>query len=232
MTADQVRTIKGYEEWRRNLLGEPGSTPIAVGLDDWVIRAAVLNDDLTREQRDHLAERLHATLRRFFSPQYPYKNLEGPLGATELLSVIGLPVDPGQYRKDIHALLKRLHHEAGGGFQRAGGFQSFENIHSGDLHATSVAIQLMEVYGIPKDLNLDWDRSFLRPAFTQFGVQQWLPAVTLARLNRLPGVTHPSWLEVLYYERSFVAAVVLIVLCIYATAISPKPPRVLSKESD
>lgn len=188
--------------------------------------------ELTPEQRDYLAERLNATLRSYFSRRDPYVNFEIPLNATQLLAVIGRPVNPSLYRKDVHALLKRLHNESAGEFEPAGGFQAYEDIHVGDLNATSEAVQLMEVYGIPKDIHLDWDRSFLRPTFTQFGARRWIAAVTLNRLNRLTGVTHPSWFEILYYERSFLAALVLIALCIYATAISPKPPRVLAKESD
>ena len=82
----------------------------------------------------------------------------------------------------------------------------------------------MKIYGIPNDLDLNWVRSFLRPmSMIRQSPDKWIAAVTLDRLNRLPGVTHPTWLETLYYERSLLAAVVLVGLCIYATLSSPKP---------
>jgi hypothetical protein len=81
----------------------------------------------------------------------------------------------------------------------------------------------MEIYGIPDNLDLNWVRSFLRPMWIRRSPEKWMAAVTLDRLNRLPGVTHPTWLEAMYYERSLLAAVVLVGLCIYATLSSPKP---------
>ena len=81
----------------------------------------------------------------------------------------------------------------------------------------------MEIYGIPDDLDLNWVRSFLRPMWIRQSPEKWMAAVTLDRLNRLPGVTQPTWLETMYYERSLLAAVVLVGLCIYATLSSPKP---------
>src|SRR5205823_3140649 len=106
-------------------------------------------------------------------------------------------------------LLNRLHHQTGGFFRPAGGFMSFEQLHAGDLNATADAVELMEIYGIPKDLDLNWDRSFLRPSFLRPSGPKWIAATTLDRLNRLPGATRPSWFDILYFERSFFAAVVL-----------------------
>ncbi len=81
----------------------------------------------------------------------------------------------------------------------------------------------MEIYGIPEDLDLNWVRSFLRPLWVRRSPEKWMAAVTLDRLNRLPGVTQPTWLEAMYYERSLLAAMVLVGLCLYATLSSPKP---------
>ena len=107
----------------------------------------------------------------------------------------------------------------------AGGFQDYSvgDVQVGSLRATSCAVELMEIYGIPDNLDLNWVRSFLRPLWMRQAPEKWMAAVTLTRLNRLPGVTHPTWLEAIYYERSLLAAVVLIGLCIYATLSSPKP---------
>ncbi|MBC7819308.1 MAG: hypothetical protein IAG10_20680 [Planctomycetaceae bacterium] len=47
-----------------------------------------------------------------------------------------------------------------------------------------------------------------------------MAAATRKRLNRLPGVTPSTWLEFLYYERTFALAV-LVGLSLYATLCSP-----------
>jgi len=129
-------------------------------------------------------------------------------------------------------LLRTFHSKKGGGFQVAGGFKDYsqENVPVGSLEATSCAVKLMEFYGIPAELDLNWVRSYLRPIFTRGSPRKFMAAVTLDRLNRLPGVTAPTWLETLYYERSLHAAVVLIGLCIYAVLSSPLPRAVGTKE--
>jgi hypothetical protein len=80
----------------------------------------------------------------------------------------------------------------------------------------------MELYGIPDGLDLDWVRAFLRPLSYRPMDEKWMAAATLERLNHLPGVARASWLEFLYYERTLLAAAVLVGLCIYATGASPK----------
>jgi hypothetical protein len=55
------------------------------------------------------------------------------------------------------------------------------------------------------------------------GDPNWIAAVTRARIDRLPGAPRPTWRDWLEYERSLLAAVLLVGLCLYATAISPAP---------
>ena len=199
-------------------------------MDDWVIRAAVMRDDITTEQRDYLEKRLHATLEAVSTE--PYVVLKTPLCATQLLDVIDRPVNPDRYRHKIHDLLRAFHSKQGGGFEVAGGFREFnqKNIRVGSLEATSCAVELMEVYGIPAELDPSWVRSYLRPLLIRHSPQKFMAAVTLDRFNRLPYVTDPTWLETLYFERSLLAAVVLIGLCIYASLSSPMPRAVGTKD--
>ena len=96
----------------------------------------------------------------------------------------------------------------------------------GSVEVTSFAVELMEIYGIPDDLDLNWVRSFLRPLFIRLSHDKLIAAVTLDRLNRLPGVKQPTGSRSLYYERSLIAAAVLVGLCIYATLSSPMPRAV------
>ena len=88
----------------------------------------------------------------------------------------------------------------------------------------------MEVYGIPAELDPNWVRSFLRPLLVRRSPQKFIAAVTLDRFNRLPGVPDATWPETLYYERSLLAAAVLIGLCIYAALSSPMPRAVVIKD--
>ncbi len=228
---DQINQLKDYEKQRHYLFDDPSRVLATRGISsleqtDWVIRAAVLRNDLTVEERDYLEKRLHASLEEVFTSKIT--TLEEPLRATQLLEVIGRPVDPEQYRDRIHELLRAFHCKNGGGFQVAGGFKDYntKDLSVGSLRATSWAVELMAYYGIPSDLNIDWVRSYLRPLFLRFSPEKWMAAVTLDRLNRLPGVTHPTWLEAMYYERSLLAAAVLVGLCIYATLSSPMPNAV------
>ncbi len=188
-----------------------------------------MRHDLTAKQRDHLEKRLHATLEAVSTG--PNVVLKTPLRATQLLEFIERPVNPDRYRDKIHNLLRTFHSKKGGGFQVAGGFKDYnsENVPVGSLEATSFAVKLMEFYGIPAELDPNWVRSFLRPLFIRRTPQTFIAAVTLDRLNRLPNVKDRTWLETLYYERSLLAAVVLIGLCIYAALSSPMPRAVGTK---
>lgn len=190
--------------------------------NDWVIRAAVMSDDLTPEQKDYLAERLHLTLNRELTAELT--DLEPVLRAVQLLQAIGRPVDAGEYRSQVHEFLRKHHTTAGGGFQLAGGFKRYAGngrVLVGDLEATAYAVELMGVFGIPEGLDMDWVRSYLRPLSFRPSSNKWAAAVSLDRLHQLPGVTQPTWLEALYYERTLLAAAVLVGLCIYATVAFP-----------
>ena len=188
---------------------------------DWLIRALVLRNDLTDEQRDYLAKRLHLTLKALFAA--PLASIDTPLRATQLLEVIGRPVDPDQYRDLVHELLRQCHSTRGGGFQVAGGFKDYNSnkLQVGSLTGTAYAVELMEIYGIPDNFDLNWVRSFLRPLAIRRSPEKWMAAVTLDRLNSLPGVAQPTLLQAMYYERSLLAAAVLVGLCIYATVSLP-----------
>jgi hypothetical protein len=225
---DQVSQLKNYEKERHLLLDDPThametQTISSPEQRDWVIRASVLRNDLTAEQRDYLAKRLNLSLQEVLAA--PLTSIETPLRVTQLLEVIGRQVDPNQYRDRVHELLRKCHSTKGGGYQVAGGFKDYNanNLQVGSLTGTAYAVELMEIYGIPANFDLNWVRSFLRPLAIRRSPEKWMSAVTLDRLNNLPGVTQPTLLQAMYYERSLLAAVVLVGLCIYATVSSPIP---------
>jgi hypothetical protein len=226
LSVDQIDQLREYGTMRHALVEElPHSKPdvlTSVGQLDWVIRAAVLRDDLSDHERDIIEQRLHATLKSLAGQEYV--TLDDLLRATQLLNVIKRPVVPDLYRATIHGLLREFHSTAGGGFELAGGFRTYRNSPAsmpGAPDATSDAVELMAVYGIPDGLDLNWVRSFLRPS--RYADRKWIAAVTLDRLNQLPNVTHPTWLEYLYYERTLLAAAILVGLCLFATFSSPIP---------
>jgi hypothetical protein len=226
LSVDQIDQLREYGTLRHSLVdGVFHSKPqvlTSLGQLDWVIRAAVLRDDLADHERDVIEQRLHATLK--FQVDQEYVTLDELLRATQLLNVIKRPVVPDQYRAKIHALLREFHSTAGGGFALAGGFRTYRNSPAsmpGAPDATSDAVELMAVYGIPDGLDLNWVRSFLRPS--RYSDRKWVAAVTLDRLYQLPNVSRPTWLECLYYERTLLAAAILVGLCLFATFSSPIP---------
>ena len=229
MRADQLGQLKEYETLRRFLLDDPYhiTETQQIWTPDWIIYASALAGDLTREQRDHLEKRLNFTLDARLKE--PLLTLESLLRLTQLLEVIGRPVEVDRYRDRMHETLRKFHSTTGGGSQLAGGFKSYNGpkFQVGSPDATSMAVELMSYYGVPANLELDWVRSYLKPLSFRPSPYQWIAAVTLDRLNQLPGVTQPGWLKSVYYERSLLAAVILVGLSIYATLVSPLPgPRV------
>ena len=225
LTSDQIDQLREYDQMRQSVLNSlPQLKPQMIsfiGQYDWVIRAAVLRNDLTPQERDILEKRLHATLEAETDSQHA--TLEVLLQATQLLEVIGRPVEPERYRARIQALLREFH-SLNGFFAQAGGFRQYRQLPAsmpGDPQSTAHAVELMAIYGVPDGLDMNWVRSYLRPS--RYGDRKWINAVTRDRLNQLPNVHEPTWLEFLYYERTLLAAGVLVGLCLYATLCSPIP---------
>jgi len=233
LQSDQVVQLKYYSVLLRDLVAERplGLKPqIITSLEqyDWVIRAAVLRNDLSPEERNRLQQRLQATLNEQWGN--PHLVLSDVLRVTQLLELLGRPVDVDHERARVHDLLRTFHTKHGGGFQLAGGFRKYSPSVSesaaslpGDLEPTADAVELMETYGIPAGLDLNWVRSFLRPSISRRSGDQWAAAATLDRLNHLPGAPQPTWTDRLYHERPLLAALVLVGLCLYATLCSPVP---------
>ncbi|WP_406698239.1 hypothetical protein V5E97_05225 [Singulisphaera sp. Ch08] len=223
--ADQVRLLRDYEGRRHSLLDDPHQIlvkrPISsLSQEDWMIRASILLGNLTAQDRDYLEKRLLATLDGLTESTYDV--IAEALLVTRLLELIDRPADPARYRDRVHDWLRKLHSRSGGGFQLAGGFKTYLKASVGSVITTESAVELMDVYGVPDGLDLNWVRSFLKPmAIIRLSEEKWIAAVTLDRLNRLPGARRPTWPEILYYERSLIAAMVLVGLCLYATLSSP-----------
>lgn len=222
---DQIEQLIGFEDKHRSLIPEHSSRQpyqiTSLNQKVWVIHALDQSGQLSPEDRDFLEQRLLATLDDPVSETADV--LETALRVTQLLDVIDRPIDRDKYRWQMHEWLREFHGKETHYFQIAGGFEQYKDL-SSSLQVTSHAIQLMQIYGVPDDLDLNWVRSYLRPLHFRPSIDdKWIAAVTLDRLNRLPGVTQPTLLELLYYERSLITAMVLVALCIYATVSSPNP---------
>ena len=185
---------------------------------EWAIYALAESDQLSPQDRDFLEQRLLATIDELAGATANV--LETALRVTQLLDVIDRPINRDEYRERVHRWLREFHCKKTHGFKIAGGFAQHKGLAS-SLQTTSHAIELMKIYGVPEDLDLNWVRSNLRPLHYRSGHDEWIAAVTLDRLNRLPGVSGPTWLEIIYYERSLFAAMLLVAFCIYATLSSP-----------
>jgi len=241
LQVDQLGQLKNFGARRHALVVDTDhvtdARPIlSLAQEEWVIRASALRDDLTPRDRDQLEKRLHATLEAL--AESPYDVLETALRVTQLLEVIQRPIDRAAYRDRVHGWLRRFHSKKGGGFQVAGGFRQYLNEPEGfverflwspvgSVEVTSYAVQLMRIYGVPDGLDLNWVRSFLRPRCSYaLSEDKWMTAVTLDRLNHVPGVARPTWLAMAYCERSLIMAALLVALCIYATLSSARLPAV------
>jgi hypothetical protein len=221
---DQIKRLAGLEDRRRFLIPEqrPRQPYRITSLNQavWVIHALNQSGRLSSEDRDFLEQRLLATFDELADETADV--LETALRVTQLLDVIDRPIDRDRYREQVHQWLRRFHSKKTHSYQIAGGFEQYQGL-SSSLQVTSHAIELMKIYGIPDDLDLNWVRSYVRPLWYRPSNDKWIAAVTLDRLNDLPGVAQPTWPEILYYERSLMAAMVLVALCIYATLSSPNP---------
>jgi hypothetical protein len=218
--ANEIRLLKDYQDRRDLLLNAKPTEPIlSLEQEAWIIQASVLLKNLTSQERDLIEKRLLATLDQLSER---FDVIESSLLVTRLLKAIDRPVDPSRYRGRVHDWLRMRHSKVGRGFQLAGGFKNYANTSTGSVNTTECAIELMEVYGVPENLDLNWVRSFLKPmAIIRIFEEKWVVAVALDRLNHLPGVKQPGWREILYYERSLIAATFLVALCLYATLSSP-----------
>ncbi|WP_339730483.1 hypothetical protein [uncultured Gimesia sp.] len=222
---DQIKTLPDIEQKWQSLLPETSSRKprriTSLNQYAWVFYALAESDQLSSEDRDFLEQRLLVTLE---NPAIKTSDmLETALLVTQLLEVIDRPINRDRYREQVHGWLLEFHSTQTHYYQIAGGFEKHQGV-SASMLATSDAVELMQIYGVPENLDLNWVRSYLRPLYFRPTSDKWIAAVTLDRLNNLPGVAQPTLFEWLYYERSLLAAMLLVVLCVYATLSSPLPP--------
>ena len=241
MSSDQSHRLKNYQRSLRSLVdvsdGLPPLQITSIEQLDWVIRTAIAQKDLTLREQNLLAQRLQVTLEKQLSED-SYVTLKTLLCVTRLLDLVDHPSSCDPFKERVHQLLKRFHTTHGGGFQFAGGFKTYLNWEGGawlqqpgSLESTASAIGLMERYGAPEGLDWNWVRAFLRPSSYRRPDDKWIAASLLERLDHVPGITRPTWMEWLYFERTLLAAVLLVGLSLFATLIQPNRQRSALKQA-
>jgi len=194
---------------------------MSIGHDEFAIRKLVMLGQWQEGELDLLESRLLATIKRPFTPESV--NLMDALVATLLLEAIGRPCKDDSIRQQMqHHLVarQRTRFKMGG---RNGGFAAHMRLDHGDLSSTSVAVELMEHYGVPSELNIMAIRNFLRPSIVDFWEPEWtaMKVATKMRLEGLAQVPPLTWWDYVRYESSIEMAIIFALLCFFTTLGCP-----------
>lgn len=189
--------------------------------DDYQIAMLVATRDLDDATRDRLARRVMAGLA---DPTFP---LQDTAAAARWLDTIGRGALLDERRAAIHDLLVR--HQFLGSLD-PGGFAPRLDIAHSNHEANEDALDLMERFGVPAELDLPTLHRHLRRQGRLFTAvplaesgYQLVAYVDRLRLERLlGGPPHRSLLRTLHEERAFVAMLLLVLLCVHATWAAPR----------
>lgn len=190
---------------------------------NWLVRVLALQGALSSEERDFLENRLHACINKVTSKTYGA--LQDIHQVAELLDVIGRPMDVDARRPQVHEVLRDCycpepkHNEPGG-------FQTFrlDQFRWGSPEGTWYALRLMRRFGVPEGIDFVWVRSFLRVAATLPHDGRYVAQAAQLELGALP-VPPVTWRDYLRHERVLWAAILLVLLCLYATWRAPVAAR-------
>jgi hypothetical protein len=225
------RILASGQAERRNLFEPSYSTYPILSFDqnDWMIRALAQRHELNEDQCDFLEQRLDATIRD--RQEYKLLTLGELLHVSQAFAVFGRKLNVDRYRDNMHEWL-RLHHFTGGSkYGAAGGFRTYLGVDASSLNDTYFAVELMHIYGIPDGLDTNLIRSYLQSFGHSIVPDSDIAAATLDRLERLPGIQlppkieSPTIMEIFYHERNLIMAVLLVVICCYATWSVPPLQR-------
>ena len=188
---------------------------------EFEIRALALEGQLTDEMRDVLKTRLELKLQEIGVDDH--NALIDSLELVELMDVIDRPADPEIHRERIHGILCELQQATGGGFQFAGGFASSKSLAHPNELSTAAAIELMEYFGVPEDVDVLAVRSYIRPRSSDFALPGRAAgkAAMRSRLDSLSDVRSLTWWDYLSCEQNLCLTILFTVLCVYCAAIAP-----------
>ena len=217
-------TVSSYESLRKS--GSFGKPFLSVAQYDCVIRAFMMTNQLSESERDLLETRLLATFRDISNSEF-HLPIRDSLTVTQLLQVIGRSRHIDEFRPYLHGLLVDFQYLENKRFESSGGFCGYPKIDASDDDATTAAVELMQFYGVPDELNPVTLRSFLRPTMhdrsqlSRSNLRGGVHKAVLLRLESLPDVPPVTRWDYLRYEMNLWAAVLLVLLCCFATLSAP-----------
>ncbi|MCA9127508.1 MAG: hypothetical protein KDB22_10500 [Planctomycetales bacterium] len=194
------------------------------------IYVLVATGTLNNDERDLISDQLLVEMEELKAGSANGNRIERALELTKLSQSIDRPFGVKLQRPWIHRTLVESQWLGSHWARRRGGFSPYAELAFADPHTTVQAIELMEIYGVPKEVDLLALRSYLRPngleATGSLLSQACIRAASLQRLESLPGVPPLGWRDYLYHEQNLLMAVAIVLLCTIATYGSPQLQRV------
>lgn len=114
--------------------------------------------------------------------------------------------------------------------------ESFDRAEFGSASWEVWAIELMQIYGVPRGVDLAALRSYLRPSFLaglpfigkSLQNRAMVAYACKARLESIPGIAPLSWLDYVRAEVHLISSILFFALCAYAIFASPPATRVVT----
>jgi len=246
---DRLPTNLAWEDRKKSIFNESAKAVEFYLRDEQEMMAVLLMQDqgeITEEKRGILEDRLMATLNKtansdqsmLISDLYHISILADRLGCDRVLRSAKKIVE------EKLASLQVLWCFDGGepsGRNHPGGFKLFRDIRTGtDRTATAQAIELMQIHGIPRGVDLVSLRSYLRPSFLQglpylegdLRDRAMANYASKARLEAIPGISPMSWLDYARAEVHLISSIFFFALCAYAVSSAPLAKRVIASPSE
>lgn len=224
--AEDVTRMEDFQQDVERLVGEdaqkrPADPLHSIGHIEYAIRFMLLEGSLTDPDRDLLESRTLAWLDYVLAGEYD--SIDEVLRVVRLLEAIDRPIDQKLHGERIRQYLVDLQRNQYRSGSRRGGFAATSRLEHTDLHATASAIELMQHFGISSEIDMPRLRSFLRPEFSDrvnvpVGAMR---TAARARLDHLVDAPPVTWWDYVRYEQNLWCAAMLVLLCLYATWISP-----------
>lgn len=233
---EDLRRLRGvpraYERWEvETRTGRPLRDAESV---DWWVRALLRQGKLSPSQRSEMAQQV----RGLWEALRPDDSdaLRQAYVMVGLLDVLGRPLDPETERSRVHLWLQTCYAGSSGDWRSLGGFdrqgQPETEWPNYSEEGTWYAVQLMRRFGVPKEVDINAVRCFLRPDKWSIGEPSLVALAARRTVDSIPGVGPLTWRDYLQYERSLLALTLLALLCIIATWRAPKGPERTDADED
>ncbi len=177
-------------------------------------------EELSNQDVDFLKHRLLLTLQ---TNDRSTQQLDEIVAILRLLKSLGRPCEDPKIFAQLRSLLVSFQRTQPRAFQQTGGFALYPTLPFPDLKGTCDGIELMQLCGIPDDLDVIALRSFLVPIDSdRFVVRQGImKAVARQQLSAIDDVPKVRWFDYLIYEHGILMACLTIALCFYALKVAP-----------